>query len=97
MHLVEDSAIGYAVIHDCRLIRRVGKRWSRMNLIVGNVESLPVPDGSQDAVTFFCPTNYRRRCDASLFANVRAGVWSPANAVYEEELCPLTARSEIPI
>ena len=26
------------------------KRWSRMNLIVGNAESLPVPDESQDAV-----------------------------------------------
>ncbi len=27
------------------------KRWSRMNLIVGNAESLPIPDKSQDAVT----------------------------------------------
>jgi ubiquinone/menaquinone biosynthesis C-methylase UbiE len=27
------------------------KRWSRMNLTVGNAESLPVPDESQDAVT----------------------------------------------
>ena len=27
------------------------KRWSRMNLIVGNAESLPVPNESQDAVT----------------------------------------------
>jgi ubiquinone/menaquinone biosynthesis C-methylase UbiE len=27
------------------------QRWSRINLTVGNAESLPVPDGSQDAVT----------------------------------------------
>ncbi len=27
------------------------KRWSRLNLAVGNAESLPVPDESQDAVT----------------------------------------------
>jgi ubiquinone/menaquinone biosynthesis C-methylase UbiE len=27
------------------------KRWSRLNLTVGNAESLPVPDESQDAVT----------------------------------------------
>jgi ubiquinone/menaquinone biosynthesis C-methylase UbiE len=27
------------------------KRWSRINLTVGNAESLPVPDESQDAVT----------------------------------------------
>jgi ubiquinone/menaquinone biosynthesis C-methylase UbiE len=26
-------------------------RWSRINLVVGNGESIPVPDGSQDAVT----------------------------------------------
>ena len=34
-----------------RYARRHLKRWSRMNFIVGNAESLPVPDGSQDAVT----------------------------------------------
>ncbi len=34
-----------------RYAKRHLKRWSRMNLIVGNVESLPVPDKSQDAVT----------------------------------------------
>ena len=27
------------------------KRWSRINLTVGNAEALPVPDESQDAVT----------------------------------------------
>ena len=27
------------------------KRWSRLNLAVGNAETLPVPDESQDAVT----------------------------------------------
>jgi ubiquinone/menaquinone biosynthesis C-methylase UbiE len=27
------------------------KRWSRINLAVGNAESLPTPDESQDAVT----------------------------------------------
>jgi ubiquinone/menaquinone biosynthesis C-methylase UbiE len=31
--------------------RRHLKRWSRTNLTVGNAESLPVPDESQDAVT----------------------------------------------
>jgi ubiquinone/menaquinone biosynthesis C-methylase UbiE len=31
--------------------RRQLTRWSRINLIVGNGESLPVPDASQDAVT----------------------------------------------
>src|SRR5271167_1925566 len=31
--------------------RRHLKRWSRLNLTVGNAESLPVPDESQDAVT----------------------------------------------
>jgi ubiquinone/menaquinone biosynthesis C-methylase UbiE len=31
--------------------RRHLKRWSRINLTVGNAESLPVPDESQDAVT----------------------------------------------
>jgi ubiquinone/menaquinone biosynthesis C-methylase UbiE len=31
--------------------RRHLKRWARMNFIVGNAESLPVPDESQDAVT----------------------------------------------
>jgi ubiquinone/menaquinone biosynthesis C-methylase UbiE len=34
-----------------RHARRHLKRWSRMNLTVGNAESLPVPDESQDAVT----------------------------------------------
>jgi ubiquinone/menaquinone biosynthesis C-methylase UbiE len=34
-----------------RYARRHLKRWSRMNFIVGNAESLPVPDESQDAVT----------------------------------------------
>ena len=34
-----------------RYAKRHLKRWSRMNLIVGNVKSLPVPDKSQDAVT----------------------------------------------
>src|SRR5258708_23960755 len=31
--------------------RRHLKRWSRIDLTVGNAESLPVPDESQDAVT----------------------------------------------
>ena len=31
--------------------RRHLKRWSRLNLTVGNAETLPVPDESQDAVT----------------------------------------------
>jgi ubiquinone/menaquinone biosynthesis C-methylase UbiE len=31
--------------------KRQLKRWSRINFIVGNAESLPVPDESQDAVT----------------------------------------------
>ncbi len=34
-----------------RYAKRHLKRWSRINLIVGNAESLPVPDGSLDAVT----------------------------------------------
>ena len=34
-----------------RYARRHLKRWSRMSFIVGNAESLPVPDESQDAVT----------------------------------------------
>jgi SAM-dependent methyltransferase len=34
-----------------RYAKRHLKRWSRINLIVGNAESLPVPDESQDAVT----------------------------------------------
>jgi len=34
-----------------RHAKRHLKRWSRMNLTVGNAESLPVPDESQDAVT----------------------------------------------
>jgi ubiquinone/menaquinone biosynthesis C-methylase UbiE len=34
-----------------RYARRHLKRWSRINLAVGNAESLPVPDESQDAVT----------------------------------------------
>jgi ubiquinone/menaquinone biosynthesis C-methylase UbiE len=34
-----------------RHARRHLNRWSRMNLTVGNAESLPVPDESQDAVT----------------------------------------------
>src|SRR5271169_2788299 len=34
-----------------RYARRHLKRWSRINLTVGNAESLPVPDESQDAVT----------------------------------------------
>jgi ubiquinone/menaquinone biosynthesis C-methylase UbiE len=34
-----------------RHAKRHLRRWSRMNLAVGNVESLPVPDESQDAVT----------------------------------------------
>ena len=51
--------------------RRHLKRWSRINLTVGNAETLPVPDESQDAVTsFFCSTNCRRRCAASFFVNV---------------------------
>jgi ubiquinone/menaquinone biosynthesis C-methylase UbiE len=34
-----------------RYARRHQKRWSRVKLAVGNAESLPVPDESQDAVT----------------------------------------------
>jgi ubiquinone/menaquinone biosynthesis C-methylase UbiE len=34
-----------------RYAKRHLKRWSRINLIVGNAESLPVPDETQDAVT----------------------------------------------
>jgi ubiquinone/menaquinone biosynthesis C-methylase UbiE len=34
-----------------RHAKRHLKRWSQMNLTVGNAESLPVPDESQDAVT----------------------------------------------
>ena len=34
-----------------RYAKRHLKRWSRSNLTVGNAESLPVPDESQDAVT----------------------------------------------
>jgi ubiquinone/menaquinone biosynthesis C-methylase UbiE len=34
-----------------RHAKRHLRRWSRMNLAVGNVESLPLPDESQDAVT----------------------------------------------
>ena len=34
-----------------RYARRHLKRWSRIKLAVGNAESLPVPDKSQDAVT----------------------------------------------
>jgi ubiquinone/menaquinone biosynthesis C-methylase UbiE len=34
-----------------RYARRHLKRWARMHFIVGNAESLPVPDESQDAVT----------------------------------------------
>ncbi len=34
-----------------RYARRHLKRWSRINLIVGNAETLPVPNESQDAVT----------------------------------------------
>jgi ubiquinone/menaquinone biosynthesis C-methylase UbiE len=34
-----------------RHARRHLKRWSRINLIVGNAEAIPVPDDSQDAVT----------------------------------------------
>ena len=34
-----------------RYAKRHLKRWSQINLIVGNAESLPVPDESQDAVT----------------------------------------------
>ena len=34
-----------------RYARRHLKRWSRINLTVGNAELLPVPDESQDAVT----------------------------------------------
>ncbi len=34
-----------------RYAKRHLKRWSRINLTVGNAESLPVPDASQDAVT----------------------------------------------
>jgi len=37
--------------HYVRYAKRHLKRWSRINLIVGNAESLPVPDESQDAVT----------------------------------------------
>ncbi|MGO9684165.1 MAG: class I SAM-dependent methyltransferase [Beijerinckiaceae bacterium] len=35
----------------CRPAGRRLKRWSRINLAVGNAESLPLPDESQDAVT----------------------------------------------
>ncbi len=40
-----------------RYAKRHLKRWSRINLAVGNAESLPVPDESQDAVTmhFYVP------------------------------------------
>ncbi len=31
--------------------RRHLKRWSRIGLMVGNAEAIPVPDASQDAVT----------------------------------------------
>jgi ubiquinone/menaquinone biosynthesis C-methylase UbiE len=31
-----------------------GERWSRINLIVGNAEALPLPDKSQDAVISIC-------------------------------------------
>ncbi len=34
-----------------RYARRHLKRWSRINFTIGNAESLPVPDESQDAVT----------------------------------------------
>ena len=34
-----------------RYAKRHLKRWSRIKLIVGNAETLPVPDESQDAVT----------------------------------------------
>jgi ubiquinone/menaquinone biosynthesis C-methylase UbiE len=34
-----------------RYAKRHLKRWSRINLTVGNAEALPVPDESQDAVT----------------------------------------------
>ncbi len=34
-----------------RYAKRHLKRWSRINLIVGNAETLPLPDESQDAVT----------------------------------------------
>jgi ubiquinone/menaquinone biosynthesis C-methylase UbiE len=34
-----------------RHAKRHLKRWSRINLIVGNAESIPAPDDSQDAVT----------------------------------------------
>ena len=34
-----------------RYAKRRLKRWSRINLMVGNAESLPVPEESQDAVT----------------------------------------------
>ncbi len=34
-----------------RYAKRHLKRWSRINLIIGNAESLPVPDESHDAVT----------------------------------------------
>ena len=37
--------------HYVRYAKRHLKRWSRINLIVGNAELLPVPDESQDAVT----------------------------------------------
>ena len=46
------SAIGVDMSEPyVRYARRHLKRWSRMNFIVGNAESLPVPDESQDAVT----------------------------------------------
>jgi SAM-dependent methyltransferase len=40
-----------------RYAKRHLKRWSRINLAVGNAESLPAPDESQDAVTsiFYVP------------------------------------------
>ena len=47
-----------------RYARRHLKRWSRINLTVGNAESLPVPDESQDAVTSIFLFH------ASFFANV---------------------------
>jgi ubiquinone/menaquinone biosynthesis C-methylase UbiE len=34
-----------------RYAKRHLKRWSRINLVVGNAESIPVPNDSQDAVT----------------------------------------------
>jgi ubiquinone/menaquinone biosynthesis C-methylase UbiE len=48
-----------------RYAKRHLKRWSRINLAVGNAESLPAPDESQDAVTSIfvfheLPPNVRR-------------------------------------